>query len=200
MSGTSEVKADGKIHLRRVQEQRQHDKMLFLRRRPRQDGDSQQPGRACLQRYQILLKGRREPVQNPLGLHWIYPLSTARTDSSQVFQMSVNNKNVIITGAAGGIGRAAALAFAKDGFGVLINYRTSEDAALALCREINEENGRAVCFRADVSAKRSGRDDGLRPQGARQNRRSYKQRRNRSAEDVLRHHRAGFRPHDGRHG
>ena len=45
--------------------------------------------------------------------------------------MSVTNKNVIITGAAGGIGRAAALAFAKDGFGVLINYRTSEDAALA---------------------------------------------------------------------
>ena len=67
--------------------------------------------------------------------------------------MSVTNKNVIITGAAGGIGRAAALAFAKDGFGVLINYRTSEDAALALCREINEENGRAVCFRADVSAR-----------------------------------------------
>ena len=67
--------------------------------------------------------------------------------------MSVNNKNVIITGAAGGIGRAAALAFAKDGFGVLINYRTSEDAALALCREINEENGRAVCFRADVSVR-----------------------------------------------
>ena len=67
--------------------------------------------------------------------------------------MSVTNKNVIITGAAGGIGRAAALAFAKDGFGVLINYRTSEDAALALCREINEENGRAVCFRADVSVR-----------------------------------------------
>ena len=67
--------------------------------------------------------------------------------------MSVNNKNVIITGAAGGIGRAAALAFAKDGFGVLINYRTSEDAALTLCREINEENGRAVCFKADVSAR-----------------------------------------------
>ena len=67
--------------------------------------------------------------------------------------MSVTNKNVIITGAAGGIGRAAALAFAKDGFGVLINYHTSENAALALCREINEENGRAVCFRADVSAR-----------------------------------------------
>ena len=67
--------------------------------------------------------------------------------------MSVTNKNVIITGAAGGIGRAAALAFAKDGFGVLINYRTSEDAALALCREINEENGRAVCFKADVSVR-----------------------------------------------
>ena len=67
--------------------------------------------------------------------------------------MSVTNKNVIITGAAGGIGRAAALAFAKEGFGVLINYHTSENTALALCREINEENGRAVCFRADVSAR-----------------------------------------------
>ena len=58
--------------------------------------------------------------------------------------MSVTNKNVIITGAAGGIGRAAALAFAKNGFRVLINYRTAKDAAEKLCEEINSQGGRAV--------------------------------------------------------
>ena len=67
--------------------------------------------------------------------------------------MSVTNKNVIITGAAGGIGRAAALAFAKNGFGVLINYRTAKDAAEKLCEEINSRGGRAVRFKADVSVR-----------------------------------------------
>ena len=67
--------------------------------------------------------------------------------------MSVTNKNVIITGAAGGIGRAAALAFAKNGFGVLINYRTAKDAAEKLCEEINSQGGRAVRFKADVSVR-----------------------------------------------
>lgn len=67
--------------------------------------------------------------------------------------MSVTNKNVIITGAAGGIGRAAALAFAKNGFGVLINYRTAKDAAEKLCEEITSQGGRAVRFKADVSVR-----------------------------------------------
>lgn len=63
------------------------------------------------------------------------------------------NKNVIITGAAGGIGRAAALAFAKSGFGVLINYRTAEKAAKELAAEIVCGGGRAVCFQADISER-----------------------------------------------
>ena len=64
------------------------------------------------------------------------------------------NKNVIITGAAGGIGRAAALAFSRAGYGVMINYNTSEAAAESLRDEIMAGGGRAVCFGADVSVRR----------------------------------------------
>ena len=39
-------------------------------------------------------------------------------------------KNVLITGASGGIGRAAALAFAEKGYGVALHYRNDEASAL----------------------------------------------------------------------
>ena len=92
-------------------------------------------------------------VQGACGLHrHICRLRHGRRISGAC-KMSVTNKNVIITGAAGGIGRAAALAFAKNGFGVLINYRTAKDAAEKLCEEINSQGGRAVRFKADVSVR-----------------------------------------------
>lgn len=37
--------------------------------------------------------------------------------------ISFEGKNVLVTGAARGIGRAVALAFAKDGANVLVNTR-----------------------------------------------------------------------------
>ncbi len=58
---------------------------------------------------------------------------------------------VLITGAATGIGRAAALLFAADGYNVAVHYNKSEKEALALCEQIAAQGGRAVTVRADVA-------------------------------------------------
>lgn len=60
---------------------------------------------------------------------------------------------VLITGASRGIGREAALLFAKNGYDVIINYHNSEDKAKELEDTINrgEVNRHALAIRADVS-------------------------------------------------
>jgi 3-oxoacyl-[acyl-carrier protein] reductase len=60
----------------------------------------------------------------------------------------------IITGAAGnGIGRSAALALSRDGFAVVVNYRTSRDSAETVVNTITSNGGRAISVQADVFAK-----------------------------------------------
>ena len=58
-------------------------------------------------------------------------------------------KTAVITGASRGIGAAAARAFSKAGYNVVINYNKSEKEAFALCKEL--EN--AVTVKADVSTE-----------------------------------------------
>ncbi len=66
----------------------------------------------------------------------------------------MNVKTALITGASRGIGRAAAEAFAKDGYNVVINYNKSETQALQLERLINENTGvAAMAVQADVSCE-----------------------------------------------
>ena len=58
----------------------------------------------------------------------------------------------LITGAAGGIGSAAALCFAKNGYRVMLHYNTSHDAALSLEHRLTHELGAdAAVFQADLS-------------------------------------------------
>ncbi len=59
-------------------------------------------------------------------------------------------KNVLITGASGGIGRAAALTFGAKGYGVALHYRTGEKAARETAEEINFLGGNAEIFQADL--------------------------------------------------
>ena len=61
-------------------------------------------------------------------------------------------KNVIVTGASRGIGRAIALRLARDGYRVLIDYRDSEDKAEEVRDEILRSGGEAVIYRADVAS------------------------------------------------
>lgn len=64
--------------------------------------------------------------------------------------MRLENKNAIVTGGAGGIGRATALAFAAEGARVaVVDLRA--DAAQAVADEISAVGGTAVAIAADVS-------------------------------------------------
>ena len=48
-------------------------------------------------------------------------------------------KNVLITGASGGIGAAIARAFAQAGYGLALHYHRGETAARALAAELSEK-------------------------------------------------------------
>ena len=62
------------------------------------------------------------------------------------------HKTAVITGAGSGIGRGIALAMAREGAHVLINYNRSGDKAEATVREIIANGGRAAALQADVSS------------------------------------------------
>ena len=57
----------------------------------------------------------------------------------------------LVTGASRGIGRATALRLSRDGFTVVINYNGSEEAALKVKEEIENNGGKALCIKCDVS-------------------------------------------------
>jgi 3-oxoacyl-[acyl-carrier protein] reductase len=65
--------------------------------------------------------------------------------------MSSGRPAALITGAASGIGRAAALALARAGHDVAINYSQSVDAARAVAAEAEEAGAQALLYQADVA-------------------------------------------------
>lgn len=71
--------------------------------------------------------------------------------------MDVSGKCAIVTGSATGVGRATALALAKRGARVVVNYSRSEDEARETVEEIERLGAQALLVRADVS-----RDDEVR--------------------------------------
>ncbi len=62
----------------------------------------------------------------------------------------INKQTVLITGAGRGLGAAIAMAFAREGARVVINYRKSKEAAEALATSLGE---RAIAVQADVLDK-----------------------------------------------
>lgn len=60
-------------------------------------------------------------------------------------------KTALITGAAKGIGRATALRLAKDGFNVVVNYKSSAKEALALSRLLARRGKAHLVIRADIT-------------------------------------------------
>ena len=65
--------------------------------------------------------------------------------------MQLSGKNAIVTGSAVGVGRATALALAKRGANVVVNYSRSEDEAKETVAEVERLGAKALLVRADVS-------------------------------------------------
>jgi NAD(P)-dependent dehydrogenase (short-subunit alcohol dehydrogenase family) len=66
--------------------------------------------------------------------------------------INLSGKTALVTGASRGIGRASALALAKAGAQVPVNYGRRADEAAAVVKEIRVTGGRADAIGADLSA------------------------------------------------
>ncbi|WP_350298837.1 SDR family NAD(P)-dependent oxidoreductase [Peribacillus frigoritolerans] len=60
-------------------------------------------------------------------------------------------KNILITGAAKGIGRGIALAAAAEGANIGLHYRESEEAALQVAKEISDYGVKVALIKGDIA-------------------------------------------------
>ena len=65
--------------------------------------------------------------------------------------MRLEGKNAIVTGSSVGIGAAIAKRYAGEGAQVAINYKSNDDGANAVIKEITDAGGKAKAFKGDVS-------------------------------------------------
>jgi 3-oxoacyl-[acyl-carrier protein] reductase len=65
--------------------------------------------------------------------------------------MTSDRPVALVTGAATGIGRSTAVALAKHGYDVVINYSKSEDAAKITARDAEAAGAKTLLHRCDVS-------------------------------------------------
>lgn len=61
------------------------------------------------------------------------------------------NKNVLVTGASGGIGKAIAICFAKHGYDVIVHYNGNEQAALEILKIVQEYSPNSMKIKGNIS-------------------------------------------------
>lgn len=67
--------------------------------------------------------------------------------------MRLNGKVALVTGASSGIGAATAIALAKEGAAVAVNYLENEEGAQGVVKQIRAYGGKAIAIKADVGKK-----------------------------------------------
>jgi 3-oxoacyl-[acyl-carrier protein] reductase len=67
--------------------------------------------------------------------------------------MRFDGKVAVVTGASRGIGKATALALAREGCTVVVNYSRSEEKARDVVEAIKAVKSRAIAVRCDVSIR-----------------------------------------------
>src|SRR5690606_12217955 len=72
-------------------------------------------------------------------------------EDSYVGHGRLKDKKTVITGADSGIGRAVALAFAREGADVLISYLCEDEDARETQRLVEEAGRKAVLLRGDLT-------------------------------------------------
>ena len=72
--------------------------------------------------------------------------------------MLLENKVAVVTGASRGIGRGIALAMAREGAMVVVNYNGSKDRADEVVSEIEANGGKAVAIQCNISEFASAKE------------------------------------------
>jgi 3-oxoacyl-[acyl-carrier protein] reductase len=72
--------------------------------------------------------------------------------------MKLEGKKAIVTGGSRGIGRAIALAYAKEGADVLVNYHSNDAAAKATVADIEKLGRKGIAVQADVADYKSAQN------------------------------------------
>ena len=65
--------------------------------------------------------------------------------------MKLDQKAAVVTGGSRGVGRAVALAYAREGADVIVNYVSNDQAAKEVVAEIESMGRRAAAVKADVA-------------------------------------------------
>jgi 3-oxoacyl-[acyl-carrier protein] reductase len=67
--------------------------------------------------------------------------------------MRLKDKVAVVTGSSRGVGRSVALAYGKEGAKVVVNYASSEKAAMEVVESVQSMGSSAIAVKADVAKK-----------------------------------------------
>jgi len=91
------------------------------------------------------------PQQQPPGTEALLIPKADHGETSYVGRGRLEGKATVITGADSGIGRAVALAYAREGADVLISYLNEHEDAQETARLVTEAGRKAVLFPGDLA-------------------------------------------------
>jgi 3-oxoacyl-[acyl-carrier protein] reductase len=67
--------------------------------------------------------------------------------------MRLKDKVAVVTGSSRGVGRSVALAYGKEGAKIVVNYASSEKAAMEVVEAVQSMGSSAIAVKADVAKK-----------------------------------------------